>query len=90
MSGHGLQYGCCHPTHAMRTKCACGKVIELRGAFGSAFRRCECGRKHRKNSEPRGSFASAKMIVAGDISTGQRAGGRAGCPGYEALIEEKA
>ena len=24
----------CHPAHAMRTKCACGAVIELRGAVG--------------------------------------------------------
>lgn len=79
--------GYCHPTHAMRTKCACGAVITLRGAFGSTYAKCDCGRKHRKESAPRGSFAAAtgKNPKNGALTTGQRSGGKAGCPGFEAL-----
>lgn len=76
-----LDYGCCHPTHAMRTKCACGRVLELRGAFGKNVRRCECGREHRKSSGPGGSFAKATGVVNGLLTTGKRPGGKDGCPG---------
>jgi hypothetical protein len=76
-----LQLGCCHPSHAMRTKCACGVVIRLSGAFGRTVVQCECGRKHRKNSDPRGSFATGKYEIDRHISTGKREGGKAGCPG---------
>jgi hypothetical protein len=69
----------CHPPHAMRTKCACGKVIELRGAVGDQVRVCTCGRKHSK--EPRSAFAPADQIIDGRLSVGKRKGGRAGCPG---------
>jgi hypothetical protein len=65
----------------MRTKCACGNVVNLRGAFGGTAVRCKCGRRHRKNSDPRGSFATASVIIDGDLSTGKRAGGKKGCPG---------
>ncbi len=80
----GLGYRCCHPSHAQRTKCLCGEVVTLRGAFGSHFVRCKCGRAHRKTSQPGGSFASGSMIVDGCIATGRRLGGKAGCPGIDA------
>lgn len=85
--GSNLQWGCCHPTHAMRTKCACGRVVNLAGAFGDYIIECKCGRKHRKNSEPGGSFAPHSGVSSkGALTTGRRAGGREGCPGYEALL----
>lgn len=72
--------GWCHPPHAMRTKCACGNVIELRGAVGDRVVTCKCGRQHSK--EPRSAFAKADHIGPnGQITAGQRKGGRAGCPG---------
>lgn len=74
-----LNPGCCHPSHAVRTKCACGNVIALSGAFV----RCGCGRGHRKNSDAGGSFARGAHMIDGRISTGQRAGGRSGCPGVD-------
>lgn len=85
-----LDYGCCHPTHAMRTKCACGAVVILRGAFGSSYVRCDCGRAHRKSSAPGGSFAKHTGVKAtGAVTTGQRKGGRSGCPGVAHLDDPK-
>ena len=70
----------CHPPHAMRTKCAYGAVIELRGAVGENAVMCKCGRFHSK--EPRSAFAKADHIgPRGQLTTGQRRGGKAGCPG---------
>jgi len=83
-AGRALYPGCCHPTHAMRTKCACGRVINLHGAYGDTVALCECGRKHRKNSDAGGSFAHHSYVDNnGTLRTGQRAGGRKGCPGIE-------
>lgn len=71
----------CHPTHAMRTKCACSRIVKLRGAYGDTVVVCACGRKHRKASGPGGSFEKHNCIVDGHLSTGKRPGGKAGCPG---------
>lgn len=70
----------CHPTHAMRTKCACGEVVNLSGAVGDRHVVCECGRHHSKR--PGSGFEPGfKVGSAGQVSTGERRGGRKGCPG---------
>ena len=70
----------CHPTHAQRTKCACGRVISLAGAFGGTLAVCSCGRRHSKR--PGSAFEPGYMMGEhGGLSTGKRKGGRGGCPG---------
>lgn len=74
----------CHPSHAQRTKCACGRVLTLSGAVRDTFARCVCGRAHRKISES--AFALGTLVINGRISTGKRRGGKTGCPGIERLF----
>jgi hypothetical protein len=62
--------GYCHPQQSKRTKCRCGKVVQL-GKTGSG---CTCGRVHRK--APGAAFASTGAQAV-------RPGGRAGCPGVK-------
>lgn len=70
----------CHPTHAQRTKCACGLVMDLGGAVGAVARQCKCGRVHSK--APGSAFQKGNHVGHhGGLSTGKRAGGRKGCPG---------
>lgn len=61
--------GYCHPQQSKRTKCRCGKVVQLSGTAGSG---CTCGRVHIK--APGAAFASTGAQPV-------RPGGRAGCPG---------
>lgn len=65
----------CHPSNAVRTKCACGLVIKLGrtrvGDDGPPTVTCSCGRKHRK--APGGWH--------GTNNGGERDGGSQGCPG---------
>lgn len=73
----------CHPTHAQRTRCLCGAVINLSGAVGNAYVKCACGRTHSKL--PGSAFTPSFMVqhtASGEyLSTGRRKGGRRGCPG---------
>lgn len=82
--GHVTPKGFCHPTHAQRTKCACGRVLSLKGAVGQYVVVCACGRRHRKASGS--GFARGHMVQGGRITTGSREGGREGCPGLEGHI----
>ena len=94
-TGMSLQPGCCHPTHAQRTKCLCGNVLSLGHAYGNKAAKCvKCGRLHRKESLPGGSFAKATGTREGFLTTGKRLGGKAGCPGFgrsrgDQCVEEK-
>lgn len=81
MSGEGVPSNCCHPAKSIRTKCLCGSVLMLRGAYGSMVVVCNCGRQHRKASLPGGAFATATMNIGGCLATGRRRGGKEGCPG---------
>ena len=69
----------CHPPQAQRTKCVCGQVLGLRGAYGENVRVCKCGRKHRK--APGSAFQD--VIKSGGFQS--RPGGAAGCPGLDRL-----
>lgn len=60
--------GWCHPQQSKRTKCRCGRVVQL-GKRGSG---CTCGRSHIK--APGAAFASTGAQPV-------RPGGRKGCPG---------
>jgi len=66
----------CHPTHSQRTKCLCGAVISLGGAYGDTVAVCACGRVHKK--APGSSFERGYLS---GLSTGKRLGGKDGCPG---------
>lgn len=68
----------CHPTHAQRTKCVCGAIVNLRGAVSPRATRCACGRFH---SKVRGSGFERGYASDGRITTGSRKGGKRGCPG---------
>jgi len=68
-----MSYGC-HPSNAVRTKCACGQVIALGHSVNNETPTItcpKCGRKHRKCS---GGWH-------GPDNGGKREGGRKGCPG---------
>ncbi len=70
----------CHPQQSKRTKCVCGHVLTLAGAYGDTVAVCKCGRKHRKKS---GSpFFSGPMGPDGR-GLFLRPGGKAGCPGLD-------
>jgi hypothetical protein len=79
--GVGIPSNCCHPAKSIRTKCVCGHVLMLRGAYGNMVVTCLCGRQHRKASLPGGAFAKHTMVIDGVLSTGRRRGGKDGCPG---------
>jgi hypothetical protein len=67
-----MSYGC-HPSNAVRTKCACGRVIRLGRSRNNEppVVTCACGRRHQKCS---GGWHGAN-------NGGQREGGSCGCPG---------
>lgn len=69
-----MSYGC-HPSNAVRTKCACGTVLSLgrtRVRNQPPVVTCPtCSRKHQKCS---GGFRGAD-------NGGKREGGKEGCPG---------
>jgi hypothetical protein len=66
----------CHPSNAVRTKCACGRVISLGRSKGNdpPVVTCTCGREHRK----------APGGWRGPDRGGERPGGACGCPGLKA------
>jgi hypothetical protein len=63
----------CHPSNAVRTKCACGLVISLGRSSDNdpPDIYCSCGRRHRK----------APGGWTGPDRGGKREGGSKGCPG---------
>ncbi len=69
----------CHPQQAQRTKCVCGRVLGLAGAYGEYVRVCKCGRKHKK--APGSAFQGLGKPGGGF----HRPGGAAGCPGLNRL-----
>jgi len=67
--------GFCHPSNAVRTKCACGRVIGLGQSVDDnpPIITCACGRQHRK----------APGGWRGPFRAGKRRGGKDGCPGLK-------
>lgn len=70
-----LKLGYCHEPCAKRTRCACGRVVDLPRQTAV----CECGREHIKGP------GSAFVKDRGPLLL-KRPGGQAGCPGFGGAI----